>query len=70
MSDSDQNRKILEKKIADAKHMSKPNAENAMVVRDADGRWIFELYTAGHTVGGSADSARIGDLEDWKDESG
>jgi hypothetical protein len=52
MSDLDQNREELEKKIADARHMSKPNAENAMVVRDADGRWIFELYTAGHTVGG------------------
>ena len=52
MSDLDQNREELGKKIADAKHMSKPNAENAIVVRDADGRWVFELYTAGHTVGG------------------
>ena len=52
MSDLDQNRKELEKKVADAKHMSKPNAENAIVVLDADGRWIFEMYTAGHTVGG------------------
>ena len=50
MSDPDQNRKKLEKKIADAKHMSKPDAENAVVVRDANGRWIFEIYTAGHTV--------------------
>ena len=54
MSDLNQNREKLEKKIADAKHMSKPNAENAIVVRDADGRWIFELYAAGHTVGGAA----------------
>ncbi len=52
MSDLDQNREKLEKKIADAKHMSKPNAENALVVRDADGRWIFEMYTAGHAVEG------------------
>ena len=52
MSDPDQNREELEKKIADAKDMSKPDAENALVVRDVDGRWIFELYTAGHTVGG------------------
>ena len=50
MSDPDQNRKKLEKKIADARHMSKPDAENAVVVRDANGRWIFEIYTAGHTV--------------------
>ena len=54
MSDLDQNREKLEKKIADAKHMSKPDAENAVVVRDADGRWIFELYTAGHAVEGKA----------------
>jgi hypothetical protein len=53
MSGPDQNREKLEKKIADAKHMSKPNAENAIVVRDADGRWIFELYTAGHVVEGT-----------------
>ena len=51
MSGLDQDREKLEKKIAEAKHMSKPDAENAMVVRDADGRWIFEMYTAGHTVG-------------------
>ncbi len=50
MSDLDQNRQELEKKVADAKHMSKPDAENAIVIRDADGRWIFEMYTAGHTV--------------------
>ena len=52
MRDRNQDRKELEKKVADAKHMSKPDAENAMVIRDAEGRWIFELYTAGHTVGG------------------
>jgi len=53
MSDLDQNRKALEKKIADANHMSKPDAENAIVVRDADGRWIFEIYTVGHAVEGT-----------------
>ena len=50
MSDLDQNREKLEKKIADAKHMSKPDAEHAIVVRDVDGRWLFEIYTTGHTV--------------------
>jgi hypothetical protein len=45
-----QNRRELESKIADAKHMSKPDAENTIVVRDASGRWIFEFYPAGHTV--------------------
>ena len=43
-------RKELEKKIAASNHMSKPDAENAVVVRDANGRWIFEIYTAGHKV--------------------
>ncbi|MBT5218624.1 MAG: hypothetical protein HOI35_01805 [Woeseia sp.] len=52
MNDLDQNREKLERKVADAKHMSKPDAENAVVVRDADGRWIFEIYTAGHRVEG------------------
>ena len=45
-----QNRKQLESKVAAAKHMSKPEAENTIVVRDANGRWIFEVYPAGHTV--------------------
>ena len=45
-----QNRKKLESKVAAAKHMSKPGAENATVLRDANGRWIFEVYLAGHTV--------------------
>ena len=45
-----QNRKKLESKVAAAKYMSKPDAENAMVLRDANGRWIFEVYLAGHTV--------------------
>lgn len=40
----------LEKKIADAKHLSKPGANNAIVVRSASGRWLFEIYTVGHTV--------------------
>ena len=43
-------REKLEKKVADAKHMSKPEADNAVVVRDADGRWLYEMYTAGHKV--------------------
>ena len=58
MSDLVQKREELEKKIADAKHMSKPDAENAVVVRSANGRWIFEMYTAGHTVGGRVDLIR------------
>lgn len=45
-----QNRKKLESKVAAAKHMSKPDAENTMVVRDANGRWIFEVYLPRHTV--------------------
>ena len=45
-----QNRKKLESKVAAAKHMSKPGAENATVLRDANGRWIFEVYLAEHTV--------------------
>ena len=45
-----QNRQKLESKVAAAKHMSKPAAENAMVVRDANGRWVFEVYLPGHTV--------------------
>ena len=38
-------RKKLEQKVADANHMSKPDAENATVFRDSEGRWIFEVYT-------------------------
>jgi len=49
------NREELKKKIADANYMSKPDAENAVVVRDATGRWIFEIYTAGHTVKANKD---------------
>ena len=45
-----QNRQKLESKVAAAKHMSKPDAENTIVVRDANGRWIFEVYLPGHTV--------------------
>ena len=45
-----QNRKKLESKVAAAKYMSKPDAKNTVVVRDANGRWIFEVYLAGHTV--------------------
>ncbi len=50
MSNSFQGREDLKQKITDAKHMSKPDAKNAIVVRDANGRWIFEMYTAGHTA--------------------
>ena len=45
-----QNRKQLENKVAAARYMSKPKAENTIVVRDANGRWIFEVYLPGHTV--------------------
>ena len=45
-----QNRQQLESKVAAAKYMSKPEAENTIVVQDAHGRWIFEVYPAGHTV--------------------
>jgi len=44
------NREELEKKVAEAKHMSKPDAENAVVLRDSTGRWICEIYTVGHKV--------------------
>ena len=40
----------LQQKITDAKHLSKPDAKNAIVVRSASGRWLFEIYTVGHTV--------------------
>jgi hypothetical protein len=50
MSQEVKNRIELERRIAEASHMSKPDAENALVIRDADGRWIFEVYLAGHTV--------------------
>ena len=43
-------RKELEKKISDAKHLSKPNAENAIVLRDSTGRWLCEIYTVGHSI--------------------
>ncbi len=48
--ETDQNRRELENKVADANHMSKPDADDTVVVRDANGRWIFEFYLAGHTV--------------------
>ena len=50
MKDKTQHQQGLAKKIANAKHMSKPGANNANVVRSASGRWLFEIYTAGHTV--------------------
>ena len=50
MSNRVEDRQELAKKIANARHMSKPDADNATVLRDADGRWLFEIYTTGHTV--------------------
>ena len=50
MSNTVQDRRELAKKIAEAKHMSKPDADNATVLRDADGRWLLEIYTVGHTL--------------------
>ena len=43
-------REDLEKKIADAKHQRKSDAENAIVIRDKNGHWVCEIYTAGHTI--------------------
>ena len=34
----------LEKNIHEARHVSKPKAENTTVVRDCNGRWLFEIY--------------------------
>jgi len=51
MKPETQNREKLAKKVADARHMSKPDADNATVVRTGDGRWLFEIYTVGHSVG-------------------
>jgi hypothetical protein len=50
MSNTEQDRLKRAEKIARAKHMSKPDADNAVVVRDAGGRWVLEIYTAGHSV--------------------
>ena len=50
MSNTAQDRRELAKKIAEAKHMSKPDADNATVLRDAEGRWVLEIYTAGHSL--------------------
>ena len=44
------NRDELEKKVAKAKHMSKPNSKDTVAFYDKDGRWIFEVYTVGHKV--------------------
>lgn len=41
MSVTAKNQEKLYKKVADAIHMSKPTADHVMVVRDANGRWIF-----------------------------
>lgn len=43
-------RKKLEKKISNAKHLSKPDAKNTIVLRDSTGRWVCEIYTAGHSI--------------------
>jgi len=50
---TDKRRKELERKIADSNHMSKPDAENVIVLYDRDGRWILEICTAGHTLKGA-----------------
>ena len=50
LDDKVSHRRELEKKIANAKHLSKPGAKNSIVVRSASGRWLFEIYTVGHTV--------------------
>ena len=50
MSEIAQNRLKLAEKIARAKHLSKPDADNATVLRDAEGRWVLEIYTAGHSL--------------------
>jgi len=47
---TDKRRRELEKKIADSNHMSKPDAENVVVLYDRTGRWILEICTAGHTL--------------------
>ncbi len=47
---SDMERKGLEKKIAEAKHAGKPDADNTVVLYDKDGRWVLEIYTAKHKV--------------------
>lgn len=38
----------ITQEIADAKHMSKPNAKNMQTVYDADGCRLFEIYDAKH----------------------
>lgn len=40
----------ITQKVADAKHMSKPAADNVRTVYDAEGRRVFEIYTAGHKI--------------------
>ena len=53
MSEKDRIKEI-ERRVAEAKYMSKPEAQNSMVVRDANGRWIFEVYLQGHSASGPA----------------
>lgn len=41
----------ITKRVAKAKHMSKPpGSPNTVVLRDATGRWVCEIYTVGHTL--------------------
>jgi len=40
----DKEREAAKQRVADAKHMSKPDAKNALVVRDDQGNWLFEIY--------------------------
>ena len=44
MANRDTNRSRIEAKVAAAKHMSKSEAENAVVFYDTTGRWVFEVY--------------------------
>jgi hypothetical protein len=37
-------RKHIEKKVSDAKYLSKPSARNTVVFLDTRGHWSFEVY--------------------------
>lgn len=41
---SKSNRERVKERVHNAKHQSKPDADNAIVVRDAQGHWLFEIY--------------------------
>ena len=50
LADSNMERLELEKKISEAKHSSKPDASNTVVLYDKIGDWVLEIYTKGHKV--------------------